>query len=79
MKFDIPPIEKSKRSGLLDETVLKLSKGLFEIPLFGYGIAIIVNILFIYLWYKRTTFFSLCFFFFLYYIIIRIIQIKILG
>ena len=79
MQYDIPPVARSQRSGFLDETVLKISKELFEIPIFGIGIGGIVNILFIYLCYKSVTFFSLCTFLFLYYFIIRIIQIKILG
>ena len=79
MKYDIPPVARSQRSGILDEKILQLSNELFEIPLFGYGISGIINILFIYLWYKKVTFFSLIFFLFLYYLIIRIIQIKILG
>ena len=78
MKYDIPPIAKSQRSGLLDEMTLKISKELFEIPSFGIGICGIVNILFIYLCYKKATFISLCVFLLLYYLIIKIIQIKII-
>ena len=79
MKFDIPPVEKSQRFGLLDETILNFSKDFFVYPLFGYGIGGVVNILFIYLCYKRTSFFSICIFLFLYYFFIRIVQIKVLG
>ena len=79
MYYDIPPVAKSQRSGLLDEKVLQISKELFELPLFGIGIAGFVNILFIYLWYKKASCFSILFFLILYYLIIRVIQIKILG
>ena len=78
MISDIPPVARSQRSGFLDETVLKISKELFEIPIFGIGIGGIINILFLYLCYKSATFISLCTFLLLYYLIIRIIQIKIL-
>ena len=79
MEYDIPPVAKSQRSGFLDETILQISKELFEIPLFGIGISGIINILIIYLWYKRVTVFFILFFLFLYYLIIRVIQIRILG
>ena len=78
MKFDIPPVAKSQRSGFLDEKILQLSKELFEIPIFGIGVAGLINILFLYLCYKGVTFLSLFFFLFIYYLIIRIVQIKIL-
>ena len=79
MKFDIPPVEKSQRFGLLDKIILSISKDFFAYPLFGYGISGVVNILFIYLCYKRASFFSICIFLFLYYFFIRIVQIKLLG
>ena len=78
MKFDIPPVARSQRSGFLDEAILTISKEIFEIPLFGFGICGIVNILFIYLCYKKASFISICFFLLLYYLIIKIIQVKIL-
>ena len=79
MKYYIPPVAKSQRAGFLDEKLLQISKELFENKIFGLGIAGIVNILFIYLCYKKTTFISLCCFLFIYYLIIRAIQIKLLG
>lgn len=79
MNTDIPPVARSARSGIVDETILKISGELFEVPFFGYGIAIIINILYVYYWYKRATFFSLLYFIFLFWLIIRVIQTKILG
>ena len=79
MEYDIPPVAKSQRSGYLDVKILQISKQLFEIPLFGIGISGIINILIIYLWYKKFCLFSIICFLFLYYLIIRIIQIRILG
>ena len=79
MKFDIPPIAKSQRSGFLDEKILQISSELFQNKIFGIGVSGFVNILFVYLWIKHVSFFSLCTFLFLYYLIIRAIQIKLLG
>ena len=76
MKFDIPPVAKSQRSGFLDETVLNFSTKLFEKPIFGYIIAVLYNILFIYYWYNRTSLFSIIAFSILYFIIIKIIKIR---
>ena len=77
--MDIPPVERSKRSDFLDEEILQISENLFENHLFGYGVGIILNVFYLYYWYKRATIFSLVNFLVLYYIIIKIIQIKILG
>lgn len=79
MKYYIPPVAKSQRSGFLDEKVLQISKELFEIKIFGIGVTGFVNILFIYSWIKGVTFFSLCCFLFIYFLIVKAIQIKILG
>ena len=79
MKYDIPPVSKSQRSGYLDQKILQISSELFENKIFGIGITGFVNILFIYSWIKHVPFFSLCIFLFLYYLIIRTIQIKLLG
>ena len=79
MKFDIPPVAKSQRSGFLDEKILEISSELFENKIFGIGVSGFVNILFIYSWIKHVSFFSLCTFLFVYYLTIKAIQIKILG
>lgn len=79
MEYDYKAHERNKRRGFLEESLLKISKELFEIPLYGIGICGITNILFLYLCYKRTTFISLCIFFTLFYLIIKIVQNKILG
>ena len=76
MKYNIPPVAKSERSNILDEEILRISKELFDIPLFGYGIGILFNIIFLYYLYKKATLFSLIYFIILYYIIIRAIQTK---
>ena len=49
---------------------------LFEKPIFGYIIAVLYNILFIYYWYNRTSLFSIIAFSILYFIIIKIFQTK---
>lgn len=79
MRTDIPPIAKSQRSGLLDETVLNFSAKLFENPFFGVIIAIIFNIFYIYYWIKHLNLISIIFFSLLYFILIRMLQIKILN
>ncbi len=79
MKSGFPQFAKSQRSGFIDEKILELSQELFEIPLFGYGIAAILNIFYLYYWYKKASLFSLIYFIILFYIITKIIQTKILG
>ena len=79
MSSNVPPIAKSDRANYLDIKVLEISSELFENPLFGFGITAITNILYIYVWYKKKTVFSILTFLLLFYIIVRIIQKKILG
>ena len=66
--LNINLFERSQRSGIIDETILHNSQDLFGFPLFGYGIAIVFNIFYIYYWYKKATLFSLVFFIFLFFI-----------
>ena len=76
MKFDIPPIAKSQRSGFLDESVLNFSTKLFQKPIFGYITVVLYNIFFLYYWHNRTSLFSIITFTILYFIIVKIVQIK---
>ena len=78
MKTNIPLVEKSQRTDLLDEVLLDHSKELFKLPYVGYGIAAIINIIYLYYWCKRTTLFSLFVNIFLVYLIVKIVQTKFL-
>ena len=78
MYTDVPPVTRSERSGIIDETLLTISKELFTIPKFGYPIGVIFNILYIYYCYKKATLFSLIYLVFLFWLIVRVIQTKIL-
>jgi len=79
MRTDIPPIEKSQRSGFFDEKVLEISKRLFTTPLFGYGVGAIFNLFYLINWYNKATLFYLINFIFLFYLVVTIIQTHVLG
>ena len=74
MRENVPPIAESKRANCLDEKILEFSSDLFKIPQFGYAISLVLNLLYIYLWYKKTTIFSLIIRVFLFYLILKLIQ-----
>ena len=78
MNEEVPPIAKSQRSGFLDETILNFSSKLFEKPIFGYIIAALYNIFYIYYWYKHINLISIVVLSILYFIIISIIQVKLM-
>ena len=78
MKTYIPLIKKSQRNDFLDEVLLDHSKELFKIPYFGYGIAAIINIIYLYYWCKRATLLSIFIYIFLVYLIVKIVQTKII-
>ena len=78
MKTDIPLVEKSQRDNFLDQVLLDHSKELFKIPYFGYGIAAIINIIYLYNWCRRATLFSLFLNIFLFYLTIKFVQAKLL-
>ena len=78
MNTDIPLFEKIKISDFLDESILNASKDLFVIPYFGYSMGAVLNIVYIYYWFKGANLFSLCINIFFFYLIFRIIQVKFL-
>ena len=79
MRENVPPIAESKRANCLDEKILEFSSDLFKIPQFGYAISLILNLLYFYLWCKKTTIFSLIIRIFLFYLVIKLIQIRFFG
>ena len=78
MKTYFPLVKKSQRTDFLDEILLDHSKELFKIPYFGYGIAAIINIIYLYYWCKRATLLSIFINIFLVYLIIKIVQNKLI-
>ena len=76
MQPDIPPRAKSQRSGFLDESILSFSTKLYENIIFGYAIAILYNLLYLYYWHSHTNIFSIISFTIFYFLVVKIIQIK---
>ena len=76
MQPDIPPVAKSQRSGFLDESILSFSTKLYENIIFGYAIAILYNLFYLYYWQSHTNIFSIISFTIFYFLVVKIIQIK---
>ena len=79
MQYGVPPVSRSQRSGFFDITALKMSKELFRSPIFGIIISTILNILYLYNWYKSKSFIYLIYLLFLSFLIIKSIHFKIFG
>ena len=76
MQPDIPPIAKSQRNGFLDESILSFSTKLYENIIFGYTIAILYNLFYLYYWRNHTNIFSIISFTIFYFLLVKIVQIK---
>ena len=75
MQPDIPPVAKSQRSGFIDETILSFSTKLFQNIIYGYIVALLYNLVYIYYWKKNTNIFSIFTLTLFYFLLVKIIQI----
>ena len=79
-EYKIPEYPNLEKGFFMDEEKFgEFSKDLFKIPIFGYIIAIIFNIIYIYNWNKQKTISSIIIMNCIYYLIIQIILSKILD
>ena len=73
MKYNLPPFNEKVPRGYFEQSILDFSEDLFKKPLLGYALGIIVNILYIYSYYKSKSCFSIIIYLFLAYLIFSII------
>ena len=73
MKYNLPPFNEKVPRGYFEQSILDFSEDLFQKPFLGYALGIIVNILYIYSYYKSKSCLSIIIYLFLAYLIFSII------
>ena len=78
MKFNLPPFNEKVPRGYFEQSILDFSEELFKKPLMGLALGIMINILYIYSYYKSKSCFSIIIYLFLVYLVFSIIFSKII-
>ena len=79
MSYSVPPFNVREKRVLLEQKVLDFSTELFRNPKLGLGLAIILNILYLYLYFNSRSVTSILLYFSLAYFGLSILLSKILG
>lgn len=81
MKYSLPPFNEKEKRGALEQKILDFSTELFRNPKLGLGLSIILNILYIYSYFKSKGVISILFYLLFAYfglciILTRILRLK---
>ena len=79
MEYSVPPFNEREKRVLIEQTVLDFSTELFRNPKLGLGLASILNILYIYLYFSSRSVTSILLYFSLAYFVLCIILANLLG
>ena len=55
MKYNLPPFNEKVPRGYFEQSILDFSEDLFKNPYIGFALGIMVNILYIYSYYKSKS------------------------
>ena len=72
MKYNLPPFNEKVPLGYFEQSILDFSSDLFKNPILGLTLGIIINILYIYSYFKSKSCFSIIIYLFLAYLIYSI-------
>ena len=72
MKYNLPPFNEKVPRGFFEQIILDFSSDLFKNPILGLTLGIIINILYIYSYFKSKSCFSIIIYLFLAYLIYSI-------
>ena len=72
MKYNLPPFNEKVPRGFFEQIILDFSSDLFKNPILGLALGIIINILYIYSYFKSKSCFSIIIYLFLAYLIYSI-------
>ena len=73
MKYNLPPFNEKVPRGFFEQIILDFSSDVFKNPILGLTLGIILNILYIYSYFKSKSCFSIIIYLFLAYLIYSII------
>lgn len=79
MNMSLPPFNEKEKRTYIEETILNFSSQLFRNPKLGLALSLILNILYLYSYFKKKSTLSMLSQFFLLYLISSIIISKLLN
>ena len=79
MNMSLPPFNEKEKRTYIEETILNFSSQLFRNPKLGLALSLILNILYLYSYFKKKSTLSMLFQFILLYLISSIIISKLLN
>ena len=79
MKYNLPPFNEKEKHGFFEQKILDFSNDLFKNKTFGIALALILNLVFIFLFFKAKSCLSIIICIFLVYLIFSIILFQLLN
>ena len=73
MKYNLPPFNEKVPRSFFEQTILDFSSELFKNPYLGYTVAFLINLLYIYTYYKSKSCISILIYLFMAYLLTSII------
>ena len=79
MKYSLPPFNEKPERGFFEQKIIDFSSELFKIPIIGISLLLIINLLYLYAYFKSRSIISILLYLFLAYLIISLILSKVLN
>ena len=79
MKYSLPPFNEKEKRGFIEEKILDFSKQIFRTPIFGIILSVLLNLLFLHMYFSSRSVISILFYLYFIYLIISIILAKTLD
>ena len=76
MKYNLPPFNQKEKRVFLEQKILDFSTELFRNPKLGLFLGILLNVLYIYMYFRSKNIISILLYFFFIYLILSIIISK---
>ena len=79
MKYSIPPFNEKEHREYFEQKILDFSTILFRDPKLGLGLGTILNLLYLYSYFKKRSVIFIILYLFLSYLIISILLVKLFN
>lgn len=79
MKYSLPPFNEKPERGFFEQKLIDFSSELFKNPIVGISMLLILNLLYLYAYFKSKSIISILIYLFLAYLIISLILAKVLN
>ena len=79
MKYNLPPFNEKEKRIIIEAKIFDFSSELFRNPKLGLFLVILLNILYIYIYFKTKSIISILLYFFLIYLLSSMIIANLFG